>query len=218
METKIIIINNKQFSITKYIRQSCPFIDKYFTDLWENKGPIMLSHPYLEITETDINQVFSLIELVQVLIKHKTQLTYSDINIDNIVIAAFIIDYFGCHVVIPFLDEYVRIHHNIPPLLLFLYKREFCAQSLEEPDFINLLQWDHKLHEILYHAAPDILLDIHSYAKYITPFDLDINYEKLLPDYEKVLPDYCALPSPVFNITIPNFGPQITLPPASNSC
>lgn len=219
MELDTIIINNKSFFVTKYAIQVCPFIERYFTVLWENKDPIVLQHPYFEITETDITQVFSLIDIIRLLNQNERRLEYHDTHIDNVVIAAFIIDYFGCDIAIPFLDDYVKIHHNIPPLLLFLYKPELCIKSLEEADLTLLLQWgDHKFENLIQHVANDIILDIHSYTQYMTPFDLDIGYKNDFTD-----PYYnCAVQLQLASIVsqmmipIPYFPPQMTLPVIPN--
>src|SRR5205085_45736 len=71
------------------------------------------------------------------------------IRLDNIVLTAFIIDYFGINAALETLTTYVYQHNNsIDSLLMFIYDRSLCTTSLDEDDLNLLLYTVYKIDKL----------------------------------------------------------------------
>src|SRR5205085_2064647 len=124
------------FIIPYILRNKSPYLEKYLSQSWTNRTPIVLNHQYFDITADDINQALEFIWYHHI---HKN--IEHTIRLDNIVLTAFIIDYFGINAALETLTTYVYQHNNsIDSLLMFIYDRSLCTTSLDEDDLNQLLQ------------------------------------------------------------------------------
>lgn len=213
----IIIINNLEFKIQKsdpgtfipfvipdFLKEESPFLVKYLSQKWTNRTPIILDHDYFDITADDINQS---IFFMQYYLSNKDNIVIDKVQIDNVALVSFIMDYFGNGHIVNHLKNYVNNNiSSIDPIILFIYDKNICLPNLDDDDLKQLLEWGFSFYELIIHMSQNILLDIHSYSKYL----LDSEYMHLLDSRDiNITNEFLLNPSNLLEEKIPDPVPSI---------
>ena len=151
-----LTINGHIFEVLPNI--SSEFIKVYTADRWKRKKPIVVDHPLMEITKSDIQQTLTIMNHAIV-----------DIQVDNLAIVGYLLNYFMAgKLIIKFYNHVSKYPEEYPGWIWYIYLLEYrkvCQRAF--PPIKHITKGDiYQLSELEYDTIEVIplcteLLNIH---------------------------------------------------------